>query len=223
MIKPGVYQTCFRGLTFPELWRMGGPVGFLSGLFFKLTGFTSGEAHLPSSHFQQPIPVEEVEPHLIENIADLVTQAKRIGYDKYSYFTSPNNESSEEGIAFIAINGECTLFIGYVKTRYTLNGKTYFKEGTVSTGALAWQDDTSTVFVNHNHYFDDPYTTHIKIKSKDIYELHREMINHKRSQRKVPIHFSGFTEFMQHMNRNNDRSEQAKIDRGLYVFKGAVN
>lgn len=222
MIKRGVYQTSFKGLTFSELWRMGGPIGFLPGVFFKLTGFKSGELHLPSSHFQRPIPEEEVEAHLIDKIADWVEQAKRIGYDRCSYLTYPKNETNVEGVAFIAINGECTLFIGYVKTRYTLNGKTHYKEGKVSTGALEWQDGTSTVFVNHNNYFDDPHTTHIIIKTKDIFDLHREMLNYKRSQRKVPIQFSSFSEFTKHMNSKNDKSEMRNIERGLYVFKHEV-
>lgn len=223
MVKPGVYQTAFSGLTFSELWRMGGPLGFISGVYFKLTGYKTGEVHLPSSHFQKPIADKEVEPHLMEKVADLVTQAKRIGYDQYSFFTSPKDESNVDGIAFIAINGECTLFIGYVKTRYFVNGKEYFKDGTVSTGSVEWQDNTSTAFVTHNFYLNDPVTNHIRVKANTIYDLHRVMRDHIRSQKKAPKHFSTFAEFTTHMNQATNASEKRKVDRGLYVFKREAN
>lgn len=218
-MKPGIYKTAFRGLSFSELWRFGGPIGFIFGVFLKLINYTTGEFHLPSSTFQIPLPKEEFAEHLHQKIDKWVTEAKRLGYDQGAYFTVPQSRSSIESIAYIGLNQTTSVFIAYSKTRIDTNGSISYKEATIFSGNISWQDESSTTFVNHKNYMDDPNTTHVRIKAKNLYDLHRSMINHMRTETKIPQNFHSFDEFLSEMKKSTDLSERLKLERGLYVLK----
>jgi hypothetical protein len=106
-IESGLYHVNMRGATVGECWRLGKtPLGFLLGLYMKLTGENMAYTWFPFADIRRDCSFDELKPLTREKLNPLIEQAKPFGFKngRFTNIIRTFNKNARESGSYMALH-----------------------------------------------------------------------------------------------------------------------
>lgn len=221
-MRPGVYQMSFRGLTLREAWRFGKePFKFTIALVLKLMAFKGARQWLPSHAAEEACEEADLSPSAREHLLPLLARARALGYNTggFNRIARSLDPHTKEGFSHILLHrdGKRALFLGYI-----LNDASGELKATVAVnGSLATAEYEDIEIVNHPNYLDATATSlRIRITGRELEDIDRALQDYMAKTTSQVRQFASYAAFKTHAKAMNDKNEEARVARGLYVYVG---
>ena len=221
-MTPGIYQTCFRGLTVREAWRFGGsPFRFALALVLKATGHRAGKLWLPAHECEVACTEADLSPEARRHLSPAVGAARDLGYTegRFARMVRILDPAMQQGFSYLALHRDRQrgLFVGFVVNR--AGGVT--RNVVVLTGALVGADGTNHEFLNHRQHFDNSGVTRKhQLRSGTVAEFDAALQAFMAAARDTFRSFENVAELKAYLQSVEEQSFESCIARGLFRYLG---
>ncbi len=220
MIEPGVYRLCYRGGTVGECRRMGGPVGFLVGLAFKLVGKRGYYLWLPDPVLERICDEGELTAESRERLAPVVAAAAESGCSPIGFVRPPLPLSPvfRDAGAYWALCEDRRRILGAAYTHVQASGSAPPVRSTSLYGAMLRPDRRAVTVVTTRHTLDDlGWTQTVRLNTSRLADVAERLLAEARGDE---VSFPDPHTAMASLDEHAREAWERKIARGLFLRVG---
>jgi hypothetical protein len=224
MIKPGLYQMNFRGLSWAELIRLGGLSGFPFAVFFKIISRRVMDFHWFPNELRDSICAkEELSEKVLEFLNERSEQLQKEGFTEA--FCVKNNrktqfiESWNDGGGIYLFKGTIIAILIYIENRVG-SPTVITKQGVIAFASIDKEFKMSISTSNKNKNLDHhPDEDCVQINSENVHDI---LIAHQKRIAKEShlIAFESAENIIPVLDKADAITTEWRISKGLYVYVG---
>lgn len=221
VIEEGLYRMSFRGLTFSECWRFGGPLGFPIAVILKIFGKKGPYQWLPPHQAEVACQKSDMSQSALERMQPEIDALRQLGYEDgvFSMLVNQVDPSIRDGGGYVALHPDGRRFmgIGYSHTEVGAGASRVVRKIVAVSGMLLFTDGTSLDVLNHKSYLDDDgLSRKILLKRANTQAISERLDREMWASFRIVRKFSGIQEFRKANQEVTDRIYQGHIVRGLF-------